>query len=176
MKRRVNLFGGPGVGKSTLAAQIFARLKREGADIELVQERFKRYVYEGRTIDPWDYVLTFGRQFDAEYHILKAGVQRIVTDSPLLLQCIYAQHQGCRVHRELRTISRRFDEDFPALNIYVRRQFDYEEAGRYEGKEQAIEMDKLVEEILDGQDIAYTSIRPAYQCDINYLFSLLERP
>ena len=174
MKRRINLFGGPGGGKSTLAARIFTFLKLHRADIELVQERFKRYVYDGRTVRPWDYVHTFGKQFDAEFHILQAGVQRIVTDSPLLLQCVYARHQGCPVHRELTTISHRFDEDFPALNIFVRRKFSFQEAGRFGDEEQAIEMDKLVEETLDGQDIPYTSIRPGYQCDINYLFRLLE--
>lgn len=176
MKRRINLFGGPGVGKSTLAAQIFARLKKEGVDIELIQEYVKQYVYEGRALNPWGCVHTFGKQFHAEHLVLHSGVQRIVTDSPMLLQCVYARHQGCPVHRELTAISNRFDEDFPPLNIFVRRQFDYEEAGRYEEKEQAIEMDKLIEETLEGQDIFYTSIRPGYQCDINFLYRLLEIP
>jgi nicotinamide riboside kinase len=177
MKRRINLFGGPGVGKSTLAAHIFTSLKKAGADIELVQERFKRNVYENRIIHPWDYVHSFAKQFDAEHHILQAGVQRLVTDSPLLLQCVYAQHAGCPAHHNLRSISRRFDEDYPAHNVLVYRlDGDYQESGRFEDAKQAREMHRLIEETLNGQDVAYTSINPRRHCDINYLFRLLEIP
>ena len=32
----VNLFGGPGTGKSTLCAAVFSELKRRGIDCEMV--------------------------------------------------------------------------------------------------------------------------------------------
>jgi len=43
MSLRINFFGGPGVGKSTLAAQLFGWLKAENFDAELVQEFVKTW-------------------------------------------------------------------------------------------------------------------------------------
>lgn len=42
----VNLFGGPGTGKSTLSANIFARLKMDGVDVEMAPEYVKEVVWE----------------------------------------------------------------------------------------------------------------------------------
>jgi hypothetical protein len=37
----VNLFGGPGTGKSTTASGVFYHLKRDNRNVELVQEYAK---------------------------------------------------------------------------------------------------------------------------------------
>ena len=42
----VNLFGGPGCGKSTLMAGIFHQLKLKGYDCEMVTEFMKDLVWE----------------------------------------------------------------------------------------------------------------------------------
>ena len=174
MIRRVNLFGGPGVGESTLAARFFAHLKQQKANIELVQEFVKQYVYEGRRIRSWNYVHTFASQFEAEHRLMQGGVQRIVTDSPLLLQCVYAKHHGCVVHQQLAQICKRFDEEFPSLNFFVRRNFHFQEVGRWENEGQAIEMDRIIEETLNRHDIIYTPVRPGHQCDVDYCYRLLK--
>ena len=45
---RVNFYGGPGVGKSTLAARVYAELNSAGAvSTELVREFIKTWAYEG---------------------------------------------------------------------------------------------------------------------------------
>lgn len=43
----INLFGAPGAGKSTLAADIFSKLKRRQVKCELITEFAKDCVYEG---------------------------------------------------------------------------------------------------------------------------------
>ena len=43
----VNLYGGPGSGKSTGAAYIFSKLKMAGVDAEYVTEYAKDKVWEG---------------------------------------------------------------------------------------------------------------------------------
>ena len=45
----VNLFGGPGTGKSTGAAYIFSQLKLAGIDCEFVSEFAKDKVWERRS-------------------------------------------------------------------------------------------------------------------------------
>lgn len=42
----VNLFGGPGCGKSTTMARLFADLKTRGLNVEMVSEFAKDLVYE----------------------------------------------------------------------------------------------------------------------------------
>lgn len=43
----VNLSGGPGSGKSTTAAYIFAKLKMLGYNAELVGEEARELIYDG---------------------------------------------------------------------------------------------------------------------------------
>ena len=50
MIRRINIYGGPGVGKSTLAASIFAFMKKRGDNVELVQEFVKQFAYLGNVL------------------------------------------------------------------------------------------------------------------------------
>src|SRR5262245_20723095 len=45
----VNLFGGPGCGKSTNAALVFGKLKNDGINVELVTEFAKELTWEGRS-------------------------------------------------------------------------------------------------------------------------------
>lgn len=42
----VNLIGSPGTGKSTIASELFAKMKWEGFDVELVSEYAKELVWE----------------------------------------------------------------------------------------------------------------------------------
>ena len=42
----VNLFAGPGRGKSVMSAEVFALLKKRGINCELIQEYAKSRVWE----------------------------------------------------------------------------------------------------------------------------------
>ena len=175
MTRRINLYGGPGVGKSTLAARVFAHLKQAGTDIELVQEFVKQYVYAGRRIAGWDYVHTFARQFEAEHHLLRGGVQQIVTDSPLLLQCIYARLHGCPVAESLVSICQEFDREYPSVNLFVQRQTRFTTKGRWEDEQEAARIDAVVETTLKHLDIEYHTIDSLDPKVIDRWLTLLER-
>lgn len=47
MTKIINLFGGPGVGKSTIASGLFYYMKIAGYNVEAPQEWCKQKVYEG---------------------------------------------------------------------------------------------------------------------------------
>lgn len=160
--RRINLYGGPGVGKSTIAAMLYARLKGAGTDVELVQEYVKQRVYEDRKPQGWDYIYAFAHQFEAERRCLQGGVQRIVTDSPLLLQCIYAQEHGCPVAKQLGDITLTFEKEYPSINFFVYRNSPYEEGSRWETSDEAEAMDVTIEETLIRNGIQYYLLNP---CD-----------
>ncbi len=172
---RVNIYGGPGVGKSTLAARIYSDLRRRFVNVELVQEVVKQYVYAGRTLQPWDYVHLFGQQFEAEHLPLSAGVKTIVTDSPLFLQCIYAFECDSPVYEQLVDICRIWDEEYSVFNILVLRSSStpYETLGRWQDKKGAEKVDKVVREHLDRHLIDYIPINPMDDNGYNSCMNLL---
>lgn len=44
--RRINLFAGPGAGKSTACAQLFSRMKLAGFNVEQVTEYVDHFSYK----------------------------------------------------------------------------------------------------------------------------------
>lgn len=85
----INLYGGPGTGKSTSAAELFALLKRKGKNAELVREYVKKWAWQERKIEVFDQTYFLGKQSQEESK-LYGRVDYIVTDSPVFLSGIYA--------------------------------------------------------------------------------------
>jgi len=174
MTPRINFFGGPGVGKSTLAAKFFTHLKQRGYSVELVQEFVKQYVYTKRTLTSWGHVYTFGQQFGAELRALEGGVEQIVTDSPLLLQAIYAKYNGCPAYDQLADISLEFEVEHPSANFLVLRTASYEGEGRWQDEEDAKVWDKLIAHDLDLHDIPYHYINPLDAKTVDQFLEIVE--
>jgi tRNA uridine 5-carbamoylmethylation protein Kti12 len=86
----INLWGGPGSGKSTTAADLFARMKLKGISCELVREYVKNWAWRGDKIGPWDDVYIFAKQLRLE-SCLYGKVEYIITDSPIEIGALYEQ-------------------------------------------------------------------------------------
>lgn len=88
----INLFGSPGSGKSTNAAELFAKMKRFGFKVELVTEYAKDITYRGDIKTLYDcQPLVFGEQHHRIMRCINI-VDYIINDSPLLLSIIYGTH------------------------------------------------------------------------------------
>jgi len=174
MTPRINFFGGPGVGKSTLAARFFIHLKRRGHNVELIQEFVKQYVYTKQTLTAWGHVYTFGQQFGSELRALEGGVKRIVTDSPLLLQATYARYNGCPVYEQLAEMSLEFETAYPSINFLVLRTAPYKSAGRWQDEDGAKVWDKLIEQELDLRDVPYHYINPLDAKAVDQFLDIVE--
>ena len=92
----INIAGGPGAGKSTLAAYLYYRLKRAGVRTELVGEAAREeHIYPGnpdRAPAPLldNQVLVAGQQFERVLRLQRHGIEVAVSDSPIeqgLLYC-----------------------------------------------------------------------------------------
>ncbi len=84
----VNMIGGPGCGKSTMAAGVFAYLKNKGVDCELVTEFAKGLVWEERKETFKDENYIFAKQAHCLFR-LRGKVRVIITDRPLFLTAYF---------------------------------------------------------------------------------------
>ena len=149
----INLFAGPGVGKSTTVAKVFAELKMKGINCEMALEFAKDKVWEEsfRTMD--DQIYIFGKQFHRIWR-LKDKVDVIICDSPLPISIVYDKENSEAFHT---LIMEQFNK-FANVNYYIERSTEYQENGRVQTKEEAEKVDKIVLDVLNKYDIKYKSI------------------
>lgn len=146
--RRINLFAGPGAGKSTACAQLFSRMKLAGFNVEQVTEYVKAWAILERKIKKFDQVYFWGKQMNREYICLEGKIDSIITDSPLPLCAIYSKYyreQGKVTPQALMDLSCSFENMYPSLNIFLNRgDKEYHTKGRYQTPEEAYGIDNLI--------------------------------
>lgn len=162
----VNLYGGPGTGKSTGAAYLFALCKMRDINAELVREYVKGWAWEQRKIGPLDQFYFFGKQLRAE-SALYGKVELIITDSSVQIGAYYAaRYCSPRVSAAVRAAAQAARAEAEALGIqffdvWLTRSKPYNAAGRYESEEQALAVDReqrpFVENLLSKQLRPYTT-------------------
>jgi len=147
----LNLFAGPGAGKSTVCAGVFAELKWRGVDCEMATEYVKDKVWEEsyKTIDCQTYI--FGKQLHRLFR-LRGKVDAIVTDSPLLLSLIYDK-------RNMESFKRFVLDEcstFQNINIFLTRHKPYNPNGRMQTSHQAMEIDIRIKLLLNEINAPFT--------------------
>ena len=149
----VNLFAGPGVGKSTNAAKIFADLKMKGVNCEMALEFAKDKVWEEsfKTMD--DQIYIFGKQFHKIWR-LKDKVDVIICDSPLPISIVYAKENSEPFHA---LIMEQFNK-FKNLNFYLKRSANYQSEGRIQTEEEAKKIDDVVRNVLVDNKIPFVTL------------------
>lgn len=137
------------MGKSNFASSVFSCLGKMGHGVELVREYIKNRAYEGRKAQSYEQLLIFSKQLDSEDILLRNGVPLVITDSPVMLSAGYAEHNGLVFSEELVSISKKFDNDFPAINLYIERTVPYQTSGRYHSKDEAEKFDIFLVDFLE---------------------------
>ena len=166
----VNLFAGPGHGKSTMAAHIFAALKDKGIVAELVGEAAKDATWRGdnATIgcQPW----LFGEQLRRQQVLRSAGVQVAVADSPLLLSSVYGDYLPTCFHE----VIRHFHCEFDNLNIILERIKPYEQRGRNQTESDAVNLHTRICGFLHRSDLPVATVR-ANAAGVKFILELIDR-
>jgi hypothetical protein len=146
----VNLFAGPGVGKSTTAARIFAELKMHGVNCEMALEFAKDKVWEEsfKTID--DQIYIFGKQFHKIWR-LKDKVDVIICDSPLPISIVYDKENSEAFHTLIMEQFNKFDN----YNVLLTRSCEYQKEGRIQTEEEAKGVDEMVKKVLKDYNIVH---------------------
>lgn len=163
MIKRVNFFAGPGVGKSRLAARVFAHLLPY--KVAHVTEFVKKWAILGIKPQGEDQCLIFSNQMSEEDTLLRKA-DFIVTDSPIFLNAAYSQFYGYEGSDELVTLARRFDRKFRPLNFFIDRTVAYEQFGRYQDEAAARDFDEFLLGFLDAH-MAHEHVRNMHRVTVN---------
>jgi len=144
----VNLYGGPGTGKSSTMAGVFSALKWKGLNCEQAPEFAKEKVWEGSTAILENQIYVFGKQLHTIYRV-KDKVDVVITDSPLLLSLVYGKHLGQPfANLVFDTYSKFFN-----LNFFLRRKKKYNPSGRLQTAEKAKMIDEQIKEFLKSYGV-----------------------
>lgn len=126
----INLYGGPGTGKSTTMAALFVELKRQGHLVEMAHEWVKHPVWAGETHVLADQLYILAKQ-NRTLRRLYGAVEFIVTDAPLRMSCVYSDDHLVQI------MARALDNQYRSVDVFLRRQKPYEPAGRVQTEENA---------------------------------------
>jgi len=146
----VNLIGGPGSGKSTIAAGVFYFLKMAGVKVELATEYAKDMVYEKSFKTLADQFYIFGKQFHKIWRLIDDN-DVIITDSPIILSVFYNKLESELFDDFVIEQYKRFNP----MTFFIERETQYQNTGRMQTEEEAVNIDKALKEILDANDIPY---------------------
>jgi len=150
----INLIGGPGCGKSTIAAGLFYELKRLGISCELVCEYTKEKVWEESFNVLNDEIYLFAKQLHKQWR-LKDKVNYIITDHCLLNSVIYNKINSNSFNN---LVFEEFNK-FSNINFFITRGDKYETAGRIETEEESKQLDKDFKELFNENKIAYREVK-----------------
>lgn len=93
----INFTGEPSSGKSTAANALYAHMKQQGYNVELITEHSKLLAYQGNHIQNQDQMFVFAQQQHLMFILANqmnpntAPLDYIITDSPLYLSIVYGE-------------------------------------------------------------------------------------
>jgi len=146
----VNLFAGPGAGKSTTAAGLFFELKSRGINCELAAEYAKDLTWEERHRTFQNQVYIFGKQHHRIFRLL-GQVDVVITDSPLLLTVVYDGEK----RDSLKELVYEEHRKMWTYNAFIKRVKPFNPKGRVHGVDEAKGLDNMILDALEDAGECY---------------------
>lgn len=169
----INLIGGPCSGKSTISAELFARLKKMGIHCELVPEYIKERIYEENKTMPVNQIAVFGME---HYSISnKIGkVDCIIHDGSFINNIIYKNEDNPEFDAFIVSEYNKFNN----LDFFIKRgNIEFETYGRIHNLEQSLELDNIIKETYNKYNLPFIEVeaRDAVDKIIPIIFKQLEK-
>lgn len=168
----INIFGGPGAGKSTAATHVYAQMRMKGISCEYVPEFAKELSRSGdfESIENQFYISAV--QYHRQFRLL-GKVDFIITDSPVLSGIVYDQQLLPGFNKILQVIH----SQNSSVNILLKRDDSkgYEAEGRHHTGMEAGWIDEKIEQMLDEYGVDYCVVRATdMQLLPDFIMSILE--
>lgn len=172
----VNLYAGPGAGKTVLAMSIVAELKKKGIHAEYVSEVAKDCVYKlnNQKLSEADReaARTFlSGRFDTQKALLDeqqyrldifAGsdqVEVVITDSPLVLLAAYLNEESKDLRWDFECMAKAKYDQYHNLDYFLFREpGEFEVQGRIHNLQESMTKDTEIKDLLARVGIPYKSI------------------
>lgn len=167
----VNLFGGPGSGKSTTAAGLFHMLKINGVNCELVTEFAKHITWKEDFNTLKNQIYVFAKQHDRMFH-LKDKVDVIITDSPIIMGLSYCNWDLMSRSFEQLVVDEFNRPDAVNVNYFINRVKEYNPSGRSQTEDEAKEKDVEIKALLNKYQVAIDGVDGDEQA-VGHLFNVI---
>ena len=164
--QRINFFGCPNSGKTTLAVELFSKCKKLGINCEYINELAREWAYVDRSIQSMDQVYLFATQMHREDSLLsRSKVKFVITDSPIWLNAFYGVYKNSNLYKGFSSLCREFDKKFSAINIFCRfnSNYNFNQSGRHHSIDQLIWLDKEIFEFVS--DYCQSNLEKLYVLD-----------
>lgn len=159
----VNLFAGPGAGKSTTGAMLYGMLQLAGYAAEYVPEFAKVLTWQNHTTALKDQLYLFAKQ-DHRLEVLREQpLDFVIMDGPLLNAAMYAQGEYFKNFEPL--VVEVFNS-YDNANFFLERNPSrkYQHAGRSQDPEQAAKLCERTLLLLDRYQVPYIRIPVTDRC------------
>lgn len=150
----INLFAGPGAGKSTTATGVFRNLKKIGINAEFVPEYAKDLTWERRNMALDNQIYVLGKQYHRLFRVMEQ-VEVIITDSPLIFGAIYAPEP---YFKHFAPLVVEISKSMRRMNYFIDRKKPYNPAGRNQTEAEAKEIDCDIAKFLHKHDISFKTV------------------
>ena len=152
----INLFGGPGTGKSTTRAMLFSIMKQCHMNVEEVTEYAKDVTWE-RNFDLFSDQLFVLANQNRRLSRLQNKVEWAVSDSPLLLSIHYVTPEY--LPRNFQNLVFEVWDLYDNYNFLIERNKPYSPIGRNQTEDEAKKIDQDIISMLEDKKIEYKTIK-----------------
>jgi hypothetical protein len=117
-----NLWGGPGAGKSTVAAELFVLLRKHtNANVELTNEFATELCFERAKENLEDQIYLLGQQWHRLWRLDKLGVDVAVCDAPLGIGIPHIRKRKPAYFEKYEALVKALYDEYPNVNILIDR-------------------------------------------------------
>lgn len=149
----INYIGGPGTGKSTLASELFVKMKKENYKVELISEYAKNLTWEKRhNILENDQLYILAKQNRMLERLKDHDIDYVITDSPIIIQIPFTK-KG--YYKHFFNILLDVWGSYKNHVYFIKRETEYQKYGRNQTEEESIDIDNKILDLLLFYDIDF---------------------
>lgn len=164
----IDIYGGPGSGKSSTAKMLSGLISSLGYTSETPEE-YPKYLIHKEDYKSLENQIGIFREHKSRIDDLLGKYDFIISDSPTLMQNIYIKERyGKKEYKNLRKLVKleHKKHNDKRVSFFLNRKHNFKEIGRVQNEEQALEKSKQIKEYLIKNKVNF------FEYDTHFLLGL----